>query len=97
MEAQRRRLWITIAASPVGILGSVVLGLAWPVSDLSSSVNCVTTERAVAGGLETTVGCPFTPSPPWVHVVFFMVAFGPGIVATYSWFRARRSRVLTKR
>ena len=58
MEAQRRRLWITIAAWPVGMLGSVVLGLAWPVSDLSSSVNCVTTERAVAGGLEN-------PHPVW--------------------------------
>jgi hypothetical protein len=61
--------------------------VAWPAGIVAALVLVVVT----APGCPAGAACALEPVPAWRIVVLLTIALGPGLYATMSWWRGRRS------
>jgi hypothetical protein len=83
VQTQQRRLMLPILAWPAGMVlaGLCLVALAF----LDAQATCPPTADA---GLST---CGREPGPWWHSVLLLICLLGPGLYATWHWWRGRRS------
>lgn len=78
IHPQTRRLLIAIIAWPAGILGAIILTMVWAL---------LTAETCPPGEMCSQ---ELKPASSTAVLLWLALAFGPGIYATWEWWRHRR-------